>query len=78
MAASSSPLLSFLTQMHEDPDAKARFEANPADEMTKAGLSADDQALVQNKDNAGIQAAVAAQTGAPAPAPPGPDSSWMS
>lgn len=65
MAASPSPLLNFVTRLQGDPEHRARFAADPVGTMTEAGLSTEDQDVVQSRDPERINAAVQAQTGSP-------------
>ena len=65
----SSPLQDFASSVQNDPEQRARFQADPTGTMTAAGLSAEDQAVVQTKDPAQVQAAIQKQTGSPSVVP---------
>jgi hypothetical protein len=60
-------LLDFVTRLQNDPEHQARFAADPVGTMTEAGLSAEDQDVVQSRDPERLSAAVQAQTGSPLP-----------
>ena len=61
-------LQDFATSVQNDPAQRAKFQADPVGTMTAAGLSPEDQAVVQTKDPAQVQAAIQKQTGTAAPA----------
>ena len=65
MASSPSPLRDFVTRMQDDSELQSQFAADPAGTMTAAGLSPEDQEVVQSRDPERLSAAIAQQTGAP-------------
>ncbi len=58
MGAPSSALLDFLTSLQVDPGTCTDFTADPVGTMTAAGLSAEEQAIVQSGDLDRLEAAL--------------------
>ena len=63
MASSPSPLRDFVTRMQDDSELQSQFAADPAGTMTAAGLSPEDQEIVQSRDPDRLNAAIGQQGG---------------
>jgi len=82
MASSPSPLHDFVTRMQNEPDLQQQYATDPTGTMTAAGLSSEDQNVVQSGDLNQLNAAVQQQGGSPVhdmdwliiPSDAGPDS----
>ena len=50
MSTPASPLLDFVTRLQDDSELQEQFAADPTGTMTAAGLSAEEQEIVQSRD----------------------------
>jgi hypothetical protein len=63
MTQGTSPVLDYLTRLHEDTDLQSRYWADPEGELERAGLDDEQRAAILSGDPQQIREIISQETG---------------